>query len=148
MRKKTQKNSNIAFPAILLILVAAAIAWYWQGLPGYEVKPGYLAVENAFHSQQTDLMVEVDGTVVRILETHELRDRYQEFVIRIENGQSVHIVHDKAYADEIPLAVGDQVLVRGEYRWTENGGTIRYTYRDRSMQRRHGWIDHKGDRYQ
>ena len=148
MRKNSKKKNSIAFPAVVLILAFAAIAWYWQRQPGYDIEPGILSIESAFHQQQSGLMVEVDGQVVRILEAHELRERYQEFIIRLRNGQSVHIVHDMAYADEIPLSIGDQVLVRGEYRWSENGGTISYTYRDRSMQRRHGWIDHRGDRYQ
>lgn len=145
---RKEKKSHRILPAILLLVITAAIARYWYIQPGYDITPGYITVEKAFHEQQSGLMVEVDGSVVRILETHADSERFQEFVIRIVSGQTVLIVNDTAKADPIPLSVGDGVTARGEYKWTENGGTIRFTYRDSSRQRRHGWIDHQGDRYQ
>ena len=147
MRKKAKKKFPV-LPLILGVAVLAAAYWMWQKRPGYDIDPGVLTVEKAFHNRISDLMVQVDGRVVRILETHDQSERYQEFVIRLSNGQSVLVSHDKSRADHVPLSIGDTVLVRGDYLWTENGGTIRYTYRDNSTRRRHGWIDHQGIRYQ
>ena len=144
MTRKKKKSILRFLPVVIVIIV---IAWFWHSRPSYDLEPGYQSVERAFHEQQSNLMVEVTGTVVRILETNANRERYQEFVIRIENGQSVRVVNDMRYTDHIPLSINDNVTVRGDYLWSEGGGTIRYAHQDRSAQRRHGWIDHEGKRY-
>ena len=56
--------------------------------------------------------------------------------------------HDSGRADQIPLKAKDQGTVRGTYEWTESGGTIRNTQKDKSLARRHGFIEHKGKKYQ
>ncbi len=145
-RKK--KKSFPVLPLILVGAVVAALYWFWQSRPGYDINPGLSVVEQAFHDQQSEVMVEVEGRIVRILETHADRERYQEFVVRLANGMSLLVVHDTNHAGRIPMSVNDHVTIRGDYMWSENGGTLRYTYRDSSPARRHGWIDHQGKRYQ
>jgi hypothetical protein len=134
----------IAVIAIALALVALALVW--QSRPGYEVKSGFTALEDAHRYRQTGFMAEVDGTVARIL-IDDRRPRNQKFLIRLTNGQMLLVIHDQEVARRVPLSVGDTVLVRGEYVWTETGGTLRHTQRDYSTQRLHGWIDHQGKRY-
>ena len=147
MVRKKQKSIPV-IPLILVVVVVAALYWFWQSRPGYDIEPGYSIVEQAFNGQESEVMVEVGGRIVRVLETHANRERYQEFVVRLPNGMSLLVIHDSRYADRVPLSINDEVTVRGDYMWSENGGTLRYTYRDSSPARRHGWVDHQGKRYQ
>jgi hypothetical protein len=134
--------------AISVLAVLAAGAWWWQSRPGYEVEAGFATVEDAFRARQSGIMTEVTGTVARILLDDKDDLRNQKFIIRLPNDQSVLVVHDQKAGGRVPLSVGDTVLVRGEYMWTETGGTLRNTQRDFSQRRLHGWIDHEGNRYQ
>ena len=121
--------------------------WSWQSVPGYKIEPGFWAVEKAFLNQQSGMMVEVDGKVVRILTADQEGSHHQNFVIRMRNGQSVLVSHSIAAAHRVPISIDDEVTVRGEYQWTEPGGAIHWTHRDFSPERRHGWIEHQGKKY-
>lgn len=140
--------------ALYVLLAALALAalgsggwWMWQSKPSYSISPGASTVERAFHERQSEIMVEVSGRVVRLLMDDPQSPDCQQFVIRLENGQAVRVVHDTSRAPAVPLAVDDILTVRGEYRWTETGGVIQFTNRDHSRARRHGWIEHEGRRY-
>lgn len=136
--------------AVVLLAVVLAAGYYWRAQPGggYEVESGFAPVQDAFHKHRSDFMTEVSGAVVRILMDDKSDLRNQKFIIRLENGQSLLIVHDQVAAKRVPVAIDDTVTVRGLYRWSETGGTVEFTHRDPSAKRRHGWIDHAGKRYQ
>jgi len=143
------------FPALLLavilgIAVLLGVGQYWRSQPGtgYEVEPGFATLDRAFLDHRSEFMTEVSGTVVRILIDDRSDPRTQEFVIRLENGQSILIVHDQVAAKRVPVAIGDTVSVRGLYRWSETGGTLLFTEMDPSPRRRHGWVELEGKRYQ
>jgi hypothetical protein len=136
--------------ALLVAGVAAGIFFYWHDQPGsdYRVEIGFAVIEQAFHEQRSDFMIEVSGTVVRVLTSNQNRPQTQEFVIRLENGQSLLVVHDKRASGGVPVSVDDRVTVRGEYKWSETGGRVQNTQHDPSVKRRHGFVEHKGKRYQ
>mgnify|MGYP001823993631 FL=1 len=73
--------------------------------------------------------------------------REQKFVIYAISGQSLLVTHDLSRSDRVPVAIGDKVMVRGEYVWSEPGGTLIWTTRDNGSGGRNGWIEHKGERY-
>lgn len=141
---------RVVVAALLVAGVAAGIFFYWHDQPGsdYRVEIGFAAVEQAFHEQRSDFMIEVSGTVVRVLTSNRNRPQTQEFVIRLENGQSLLVVHDKRASGGVPVSVDDRVTVRGEYKWSETGGRVQNTQHDPSLERRHGFVEHKGKRYQ
>jgi hypothetical protein len=136
--------------ALGTVAVLAAAGWYWQSRPGsgYTVELGFAPLEHAYHDQRTDFMSEVSGAVVRIVVDEKGDAPHQKFFIRLENGQTVLVVHDLEAGGKIPLAINDRVTVRGEYSWSETGGTLQRTERDLSTQRRHGFVEHEGKRYQ
>lgn len=141
------KKHSRSIAVIMIALVLVALGLVWQSRPGYEVVSGFAALEDAHRYRQTDFMAEVDGTVARILMDDKEDQRNQKFIIRLTNGQMVLVIHDQEAAGRVPVSVGDTVLVRGEFVWTETGGTLRQTHRDYSARRLHGWIDHQGERY-
>lgn len=141
------KKHSRTLTVIVIALVLAALTLVWQSRPGYEVKSGFAALDEAHRYRQTGFMAEVDGTVARILMDDKEDPRNQKFTMRLTNGQMLLVTHDQEAAGRVPVSVGDPVLVRGEYVWTETGGTLRHTQRDYSTRRLHGWIDHRGERY-
>ena len=136
------------FVTSFIILSALIVAWWtWQPSPGYIIEPGFLTVEKAYLNQQSGMMVEVTGEVVRVLRENRDNQRQQQFVVRLRNGQNLLVSHAITASGMVQAGVGDEVIARGEYRWTETGGSIQWTHRDDSSRRRHGWIEHKGKRY-
>ncbi len=105
-------------------------------------------VEQAFYEKRSDVMVEVTGQVVRTVRPVRGNESYQEFQVRMPNGQLLLVVHDAGMGERVPVQPHDEVTVRGNYQWTELGGTIYGTQRDSSMKRLHGWIEHGGKKYQ
>lgn len=142
-RKKTYHYAT----AIVVLAVLIGVALLWQSRPGYRIEPGFMTVQDAYRYHQTGMMAEVTGTVARVLMDDKDDPRHQKFIIRMTNGQSLLILHDQVSGDQVPVKVDDTVLVRGEYQWTETGGMLRFTQRDYSPRRMHGWIEHQGRRY-
>jgi len=146
------KTHKIRFIWGLLVIlgIVLGVAYYWHDQPGsgYEVEVGFSAVEQAFHERRTEFMSEVSGTVTRVLTIDRNNPGTQKFVMRLENGQSLLVIHDRVAAGEVPISIGDPVKVRGKYTWSETGGILQNTQHDPSIERRHGWVEHKGKRYQ
>ncbi len=147
MAKKRGGSSVVLTGLIIVVSVSLVLGWTWHSFPGYEVDGGAAVVEKAFYEKQSDLMVEVSGEVVRVIDQVKNNPRHQEFQMRLPTGQLLMVVHKHGFKEWIPLAARDRVTVRGKYQWTEMGGIIRDTQRDSSLDRMHGWIRHEGERY-
>ena len=144
-KKKRNTRRTLVISAVVVAVIALVLVW--QSRPGYHIEPGMNTVHDAYRYRQTGMMAEVTGTVARILLDDRAEPELQKFVIRLKNGQTILVVHNQKIGERVPVAVNDTVLVRGEYQWSETGGTLRHTQRDYTPRRRHGWIDHKGERY-
>lgn len=144
-----KKGTSSVIPTALILGTSASLmaGWSWHSIPGYEIEPGNHVVARAFSANQTGLMVEVTGTVVRLIVDDASVDGLQWFQMRTPSGQRLMVAHDNGLNSPIPLSPRDEVTVRGGYEWTESGGTVRNTERDHSLKRLHGWVDHKGKRY-
>lgn len=147
MTKKKRRSSGILTSAIIVISLSLVLGWGWFSLPGYKVEPGVHIVEKAYYEKQSDLMVEVAGEVVRTVQPGEGNEGHQEFQMRLPNGQLLLVVRNTSDGSRIPVEVNDMVTVRGEYQWSELGGIIHDAQRDYSLDRRHGWIELDGERY-
>lgn len=146
--KKKGRHSVVTTAIIVIIAVSLVAGWSLHSIPGYHVEPGNHVAEKAFYDHHSDLMVEVSGEVVRILGKEGDDKRLQWFQMRTPEGQYLLVGHDNGLANPIPLSARDSVIVRGIYQWTESGGTIRGTHKDNTLARRHGWVEHKGKKYQ
>jgi hypothetical protein len=123
------------------------VSWAWHFVPGYKMESGFGPVQKACLNQQSGLMVEVLGKAVRILSDDRDDLQHQKFIIRLQNGQNLLITHNIVTAEKAPVLINHEVTVRGEYSWTEPGGLIHWTRYDNSAQRRHGWIEYQGQKY-
>ena len=107
------------------------------------------AIGRAFASRASDIQVEGEGTVIRVLPDDLNGSRHQRFIVRLASGQTLLMTHNIDIAPRIDaLEVGDSVRFNGEYVWNEKGGVIHWTHHD--PQRRHvgGWVKHNGKTYQ
>lgn len=107
------------------------------------------AIDQAFAGRQSNLQVEGQGQVTRILADDHDGSRHQKFLIRIPSGLTVLIAHNIDLAPRIGnLSTGDSVEFRGEYEWSAKGGVIHWTHRDPAGRHPDGWIRHKARTYQ
>lgn len=103
----------------------------------------------AFSSRISDVQVQGEGTVIRILADHLDASRHQRLIVQLASGQTLLITHNIDLAPRIAgLKVGDSVGFNGEYVWNEKGGVIHWTHHDPQGRHVAGWVMHNGKRYQ
>ena len=143
----------------LLILLVAGTIVYGLGFLNYQgvFIPGPsswgevsgTAVETAYNNKQSDVQVQGQGTVVRILPDDRDGSRHQRFIIRLDTGQALLIAHNIDLAPRVAdLNTGDTVAFYGEYEWNSKGGVIHWTHLDPGHRHIDGWLKHRGKTYQ
>jgi hypothetical protein len=106
-------------------------------------------IGRAFASGTSDVQVEGEGTVIRVLPDDVDGSRHQRFIVQLASGQTLLITHNIDVAPRIAgLKVGDSVGFNGEYVWNEKGGVIHWTHHDPQGRHDAGWVMHNSKRYQ
>lgn len=106
------------------------------------------AVVAAWRAKQSDVMVECEGRVARILPDDNEGSRHQKFIVEILGGPSVLFAHNIDLAPRAPVRTGAMIGFRGEYEWTDKGGVIHWTHHDPKGRREGGWLRVDGHIYQ
>lgn len=108
------------------------------------------AVAADFASNQSTVEVTADGIVVGVLADRRSSDgTHEQFIIRLTSQNlTVEIEHNISIAQRVPVAVGDYVIVHGEYIWNASGGLIHFTHHDPQGTHEGGYIVDKGKTYQ
>ncbi|MFL6620676.1 MAG: DUF3465 domain-containing protein [Povalibacter sp.] len=107
------------------------------------------ALARAFEQQRSNVQVEGEGEVIKILNDDNQGSRHQRFLLRISADQTVLIAHNVDLARRIDaLRAGDRIAFKGEYEWNNKGGVIHWTHHDPSGRHEDGWLEHNGRRYQ
>lgn len=107
------------------------------------------AIGRAFATRASDILVEGEGTVIRILADDLNGPRHQRFIVEVPSGQTVLITHNIDIAPRIiGLEEGDLVRFNGEYVWNAKGGVVHWTHKDPRGKHVAGWVRHKGTTYQ
>ncbi|HEU4769996.1 MAG TPA: DUF3465 domain-containing protein [Pyrinomonadaceae bacterium] len=105
-------------------------------------------IARAFANRESDVQVEGEGTVTRLLPDDLNGSRHQRFIVQLASGQTLLISHNIDLAPRIDaLAVGDSVRFNGEYVWNEKGGVIHWTHHDPRGRHVAGWVVHNGKTY-
>jgi hypothetical protein len=105
-------------------------------------------LRRAFEQHTSNLQVEGQGVIKRILPDDNDGSRHQHFILELGTGQTLLIAHNLDVAPRITgLRKGDKVAFRGEYEWNPEGGIIHWTHHDPSGRHPDGWIKHKGKTY-
>jgi len=107
------------------------------------------SIGRAFASGASDIQVEGEGTVIRVLPDDLNGPRHQRFIVQLASGQTLLMTHNIDIAPRIDgLKVGDSVRFNGEYVWNEKGGVIHWTHHDPQGRHVAGWVKHNGKTYQ
>ena len=105
-------------------------------------------IGSAFASGASNIQVEGEGNVLRLLPDDLDGPRHQRFIVQLESGQTVLIAHNIDIAPRINgLEVGDGVSFNGEYVWNAKGGVIHWTHHDPQGRHVAGWVKHNGKTY-
>jgi hypothetical protein len=106
-------------------------------------------VGRAFKSRTSNVQVEDEGVVTRLLADDNDGSRHQRFILRLASGQTVLIAHNIDIAPRVSgLRKGDGVRFYGEYEWNSQGGTVHWTHHDPKGRHTAGWLKHNGQTYQ
>ncbi|HEY6120775.1 MAG TPA: DUF3465 domain-containing protein [Pyrinomonadaceae bacterium] len=107
------------------------------------------AIGRAFKNRTSNVQVEGNGVVARILSDDNSGGTHQRFIVRLKSGQTVLIAHNIDIAPRVAaLEEGDSVRFYGEYVWNEKGGMVHWTHHDPAGKHVAGWLKHKGRTYQ
>lgn len=105
-------------------------------------------IGRAFASGTSNIQVEGEGTVSRVLPDDLDGSRHQRFIVELASGQTVLIAHNIDIAPRIAgLEEGDSVSFGGEYVWNAKGGVIHWTHHDPQGKHAGGWVLHNGKTY-
>ena len=106
-------------------------------------------IGSAFATGASNIQVEGEGTVIRVLPDDLNGRRHQRFLVQLASRQTLLITHNIDIAPRVDeLEAGDSVRFNGEYVWNEKGGVIHWTHHDPQGRHVSGWIKHKGKTYQ
>lgn len=138
--------------AFLVVAFLALYAWQELGV-GDQLRfatPGSdSALANAIERRQSDVQVQGEGRVVRILPDDNDGSRHQRFILRLDSGETLLVAHNIDLAPKITsLRTGDSVEFFGEYEWNSKGGVIHWTHHDPRGAHIDGWLKHGGRTYE
>lgn len=116
---------------------------------GVSIERGDQVLASAFQNRQSNLQVEGQGKVIKLLADDNNGSRHQKFIIRLHSGQTLLIAHNIDLAEKITaLHIGDDIAFYGEYEWSPKGGTVHWTHHDPNGRHVAGWLRHAGQAYQ
>ena len=138
----------------LLLVIATGVAAYTGYIRCLPLHPKASAAETgqsdsilakAFENHASNLQVQGQGVVTRILSDDNDGSRHQRFIIRLSSSQTILIAHNIDLAPRVSsLREGDSVSFSGTYEWNAKGGVVHWTHRDPSGRHPPGWLKHKG----
>lgn len=107
-----------------------------------------LTAFEAYQAKKSDVFIEDQGTVAKLLPDDNKGARHQKFLVKIATGQTLLFAHNIDLAARIEnIAVGDTIIFRGEYVYNPKGGVIHWTHHDPKNQITGGWIKHQNQEY-
>jgi len=135
--------------AVVLLVAAAAAAYTGGGfVAGGGSTGGTAMIMQAFAAKRSNVIVEADGVVTKVLSDDNDGARHQRLVVRVADGHTVLIAHNIDLAPRVAdVGSGDPISFRGEYEYNERGGVIHWTHHDPDGAQPGGWIRHGGNTY-
>lgn len=103
----------------------------------------------AFRARRSDLQVQGEGRVLKLLQDDRDGSRHQRFILELASGQTLLVAHNIDLAPRVEgLQEGDRVEFYGEYEWNAKGGVLHWTHHDPQGRHPGGWLRHDGRTYQ
>lgn len=107
-------------------------------------------IRQLFNGMRSDIQVEAEGEVVHLLPDDNDEKPHQLFLVELDNGITVKIAHNTKISPYVPLKKGDTIRFHGEYEYNDKGGVVHWTHRTQGTRNKHphGWLLHKGKKYE
>ncbi|WP_456451821.1 DUF3465 domain-containing protein [Hydrogenimonas sp.] len=151
MRYKKAMALLATFLAALLAALYPQLAPDGQNVaPRGVVQPEsrLLPVEVAQARHLSNVWVEGEGVVLKLLPDDTKGSRHQRILLRLKNGRTLLIVHNIDLAPRIGgLKKGERVRFVGEFVDNDKGGLVHWTHHDPSGRHPGGWLEYRGRRY-
>lgn len=142
---------------LILIVVAIALVYGFVHEKGVSIPTSSSllphdsngTLQKAYKNRQSDLQVQGEGVVIKLLRDDLEGSRHQKFILKLITGQTLLVSHNIDLAPRIAtLQTGDTVGFYGEYEWNSKGGVIHWTHHDPDGRHIGGWLKHKDKTYQ
>ena len=137
-RSKKHKKRLISGVFFVLLLII-----WWLTETHQQPHSDTNTLDNLYATKANDTWVELNGTVSRLLADDLQGSRHQKFILTIGN-RTVLVAHNIDLAKRVPIKVGDEVGVRGQYEWNQQGGLVHWTHHDPQNRHSGGWIEWQG----
>ncbi len=106
-------------------------------------------LQHAYENQQSNIQIQGEGVVTRLLADDLVIPRHQRFIVRISPKQTLLMAHNIDIAERVPdLEIDSTVEFYGEYEWNVEGGVIHWTHHDPDGHHIAGWLKYDGTTYQ
>jgi len=107
------------------------------------------SVEQAFNRHLSNVQVEGQGEVIKLLADDNNGLRHQKFLVKVSPSQTLLFAYNLDLAPRIePLGVGDRLEFKGEYVYNPKGGIVHWTHKDPKGIHEAGWVKHNGKVYE
>ena len=144
-----KKNIFIALLAIIIYILAQQQGPTGSDSTSFDTDALQTTVKEAFAGKLTDLQIQGQGVVKKVLPDDRKGLQHQKFILQTSPGQTVLVAHNIDIAHRLPgLKKGDTVSFYGEYEWTSRGGVLHWTHHDPSGRHADGWLRYHGKIYQ
>ncbi len=147
MRREASRRVGLA--ALLLFALALVIACSGPASASAAPSADNAAIAADFAAHRTNVEVTAHGSVERLL-SDESSDTglHQRFILKLTGStQTLLITNNVSIGKRVPVVVGDDVVVHGEYVWNDQGGLVHFTHHDPQHTHPDGWIERQGIRY-
>ncbi|MDO8938072.1 MAG: DUF3465 domain-containing protein [Methylicorpusculum sp.] len=143
---------KLIYLAVLAALIFGALEQKGSFIPNSAMESlngDNIELESAFSNRQSNIQVQGEGLVTRLLPDDLKGSRHQRFILQINDHQTLLIAHNIDLAPKIhDLKEGDTVAFYGEYEWNSKGGVLHWTHHDPRGGHIAGWLKHQGQTYQ
>jgi hypothetical protein len=144
------------FLILLLTILVAACGSPPNTASAAKVEPPVVAsvnpittIDSAYANRASNISVEGQGVVVKILADDNNGLRHQKFLVKVASGKTLLFAHNIDLAPRVEdINIGDTVEFRGEYVFNPKGGVVHWTHKDSRGEHVAGWIKHNGKTYE
>lgn len=107
------------------------------------------SVDTAYENRASNVSVEGQGIVVKVLPDDTKGLHHQKFLVKIASGKTLLFAHNIDLAPRVEdIKIGDSIEFKGEYVFNPKGGVVHWTHKDPHGEHVAGWIKHNGRVYE
>ena len=135
------KKKRLIQGALFLLVVISAGFLQQQAPSG-----GSNNLDDLVVNQAQNAPIEFSAQVIKLLADDNKGSRHQKFIVK-SNFHTILIAHNIDLAPRVPVTLGDELIINGEYEWNDRGGVVHWTHHDPQNRRAGGWIELNGKKF-